>query len=169
VTSRAHWPSDVSTNSIKRWRREPAGTIGIVGRAAGAGAVLIGFTIGANSVHDASLTLATVSVSRGPAVTRDRGNHHPVRITRKPARLTRRHTRRKRRHHRLRPHRLRPRLSHPLDRRKQLRVRTHPMSRRQQFRLPSRQRLRHRRRSKRSPTRLTPAARQDVRRELVEV
>jgi hypothetical protein len=165
VTSRAHWPSDVSTNSIKRWRREPAGTIGIVGRAAGAGAVLIGFTIGANSVHDASLTLATVSVSRGPAVTRDRGNHHPVRITRKPARLTRRHTRRKRRHHR----RWRPRLSHPLDRRKQLRVRPHLTSRRPQFRLPSRQRLRHRRRSKRSPTRLTPAARQDVRRELVEV
>jgi hypothetical protein len=69
VTSRAHWPSDVSTISIKRWPREAAGTIGIVARAAGAGAVLIGFAIGANSVHDGSLTLATASASRGPAVT----------------------------------------------------------------------------------------------------
>jgi len=80
VTSRAHWPSDVSTNSIKMWRREPAGTIGIVGRAAGAGAVLIGFTIGANSVHDASLTLATVSASRGPAVT-DKCTDNPADAT----------------------------------------------------------------------------------------
>jgi hypothetical protein len=66
---RAHWSSDVSTNATKRWPREPAGTIGIVARAAGAGAVLIGFAIGANSVHDGSLTLATASASRGPAVT----------------------------------------------------------------------------------------------------
>jgi hypothetical protein len=62
------------------WRREPAGTIGIVGRAAGAGAVLIGFTIGANSVHDASLTLATVSASRGPAVT-DKCTDNPADAT----------------------------------------------------------------------------------------
>jgi hypothetical protein len=68
VIPRAHWSSDVSTNAIKRWPREPAGTIGIVARAAGAGAVLIGFAIGANSVHDGSLSLATVSASRGPAV-----------------------------------------------------------------------------------------------------
>ena len=66
---RAHWSSEVSTNAIKRWPREPAGTIGIVARAAGVGAVLIGLAIGANSVHDGSLTLATVSTSRGPAVT----------------------------------------------------------------------------------------------------
>jgi hypothetical protein len=62
VIPRAHWSSDVSANAI-------AGTIGIVARAAGAGAVLIGFAIGANSVHDGSLTLATASASRGPAVT----------------------------------------------------------------------------------------------------
>jgi hypothetical protein len=69
VIPRAHWSSGVSTNGIKRWPREPAGTIGIVARAAGAGAVLIGFAIGANSVHDGSLTLAAASASRGPAVT----------------------------------------------------------------------------------------------------
>ena len=193
---RAHWPSDVSTNAIKRWPREPAGTIGIVARAAGAGAVLIGFAIGSNSVHDGSLTLAAVSASRGPVVTdkctdnpadptcppptprrsslrretkdtnlrlrrittslgrhpgpttpaqgvrrlgpiiRDRANHHLVRIIRNPARLTRRHMGRKRR-----------RPSHPLDRRKPLRLRTHPMSRRRQFRLPSHRHRLFRRRS----------------------
>jgi hypothetical protein len=69
VIPRAHWPSNVSTNAIKRWPREPAATIGVVARAAGAGAVLIGFAIGANGVYDGSLTLATVSASRGPAVT----------------------------------------------------------------------------------------------------
>jgi hypothetical protein len=69
VIPRAHWPSDVSTNAIKTWPSEPAATLGIVARAAGAGAVLIGFAIGANGVHDASLTLATVSAGRGPAVT----------------------------------------------------------------------------------------------------
>ena len=66
VTSRAHWPSDVRTNSIKR---RPS-----------AGAVLIGLTIGANSVHDASLTLATVSASRGPAVT-DKCTDNPADAT----------------------------------------------------------------------------------------
>jgi hypothetical protein len=69
VIPRAQWPGDVSANAIKRSPREPAGTLAIVARAAGAGAVLIGFAIGANSVHDASLTLAAVSASRGPAVT----------------------------------------------------------------------------------------------------
>jgi hypothetical protein len=68
VIPRAHWSSDVRTNAVKRWPREPAGTIGIVVRAAGAGAVLIGFAIGANSAHDGSLTLATLSASHGPAV-----------------------------------------------------------------------------------------------------
>ena len=232
VIPRAHWPSDVSTNAIKRRPREPVGTIGIVARAAGAGAVLIGFAIGANSVHDGSLTLATASASRGPAVTdkctdnpadpscppmgpndvkcagawrytaacvggpfdpnnihncapvfvgcpgyvpntppptppsieppshdkghepppphhhepgsppgtghRVRENHrqapttrvqedhrHPLATIRNPARLGGRHIRRKRRRHRLLP-----RLSHPLDPRQQLRLRTHPMSRR---------------------------------------
>jgi hypothetical protein len=69
VIPRAQWSSDVSTNAIKRWPREPAGTIGIAVRAAAAGAVLIGFAIWANSVHDGSLTLATLSAGRGPAVT----------------------------------------------------------------------------------------------------
>jgi hypothetical protein len=82
-------------------------------------------------------------------ITRDRANHHPLRIIRNPARLMRR--------------------------RKPSRLRTHPMSRRPQFRLPSHRRrswhrrLHHHRRSKRGPTRLTTASRQDVRRELVEV
>jgi hypothetical protein len=80
VIPRAHWSSDVSTNAIKRWPREPAGTIGIVARAVGAGAVLIGFAIGTNNVHDASLTLATVSASRGPAVT-DNCTNNPAGAT----------------------------------------------------------------------------------------
>jgi hypothetical protein len=116
-------------------------------------------------------------------ITRDRANHHPLRIIRNPARLMRRRTRRKRGRHRLRPHRRwRPRPSHPMDRRKPSRLHTHPMSRRPQFRLPSHRRrswrrlrslplhrLHRHRRSRRSPMRLTTASRQDVRRELVEV
>jgi hypothetical protein len=77
VIPRARWSSDVSTNAIKRWPGEPAGTIGILVRAAGAGAVLIGFAIGANSEHDGSLTLATLSASRGPAVT-DKCSDNPA-------------------------------------------------------------------------------------------
>jgi hypothetical protein len=69
VIPRAHSSSDVGTHAIKRWPREPAGTIGIVARAAGVGAVLIGFAIGANSVDDSSVTLAALSAGRGPAVT----------------------------------------------------------------------------------------------------
>ena len=60
----------------------------------------------------------TTSLGRHPGPN-DRANHHLVRIIRNPARLTRRHMRRKR---------CRP--SHPLDRRKPLRLRAHPMSRR---------------------------------------
>ena len=80
VIPRAHWSSDVSTTAIKRWPREPAGTIGIVARAVGAGAALIGFAIGANSVHDGSLTLATASANRGPAVT-DKCTDNPADAT----------------------------------------------------------------------------------------
>jgi hypothetical protein len=39
-------------------------SMGVVARAAGAGAVVIGFALGASSAHDASLTLQTVAVSR---------------------------------------------------------------------------------------------------------
>jgi hypothetical protein len=41
-------------------------SMGVVARAAGAGAVVVGFALGANSVHDASLTFRTVSASRAP-------------------------------------------------------------------------------------------------------
>jgi hypothetical protein len=43
-----------------------AHSMGLVARAAGAGAVMVGFALGANSVHDASLTFQTVSASRAP-------------------------------------------------------------------------------------------------------
>ena len=46
-----------------------AHSIGIVTRAAGAGAVVVGFALGANSLHDASLTFQTVSIDKAPVPT----------------------------------------------------------------------------------------------------
>jgi hypothetical protein len=51
---------------LPRFLEKSVLSIGIVARAAGAGAVVVGFALGANSLHDPSLTFQTVSTSRAP-------------------------------------------------------------------------------------------------------
>ena len=49
--------------AVKRWPRGPAKSIGAIAKAAGAGAVVVGFTIGVNTLHDASPMLDAASIS----------------------------------------------------------------------------------------------------------
>lgn len=60
VISRPHSPSFLT---------KYAHSLGIVARAAAAGAVVVGFALGANSLHDASLTFQTVSIDKAPVPT----------------------------------------------------------------------------------------------------
>jgi hypothetical protein len=60
-----------------RWRRERAGAMRAIAKAAGAGAVLVGFATGVNSLHYASPILDTAAISRDPVLT-DRCTDSPA-------------------------------------------------------------------------------------------